>query len=216
MSNGQSQTQDHIKIGLVDPEFYSGQDRQHRKQFVAVNGEKSKMCPVLSGIPQGSVLGPLLFVIFINDLPDIVASEVFLYADDTKIFNKVKDSSDVKDLQEDLEKLTEWSNEWLLKFHPDKCKHIRIGKRSKTTPEYSLQGRSLETIHEEKDIGVMIDDNLEFEKHICEKVQKANQMFGLIRRTFEHLDATTFIPLYKSLVRTHLDGAVCVVNPRAR
>ncbi len=96
----------------------------------------------------------------------------------------------------------------MLKFHPDKCK-----QRSKTTPEYSLQGRSLKTIHKEKDIGVMIDDNLEFEKHLHEKVQKANQMFGLIRRTFEHLDTTTFIPLYKSLVRTYLDFASSVWKP---
>ncbi len=171
------------------------------------------MCPVISGIPQGSVLGPLLFVVFINDLPERVASEVFLYADDTKIFNKIKNNSDVSDLQEDLGKLTQWSNDWLLKFHPDKCKHMRIGRKSGTAPAYNLQGRNLETIHEEKDIGVTIEDQLEFEQHICAKVQKANQMNGLLRRSFDHLDATTFLPLYKSLVRTHLDFASSVWKP---
>ncbi len=90
---------------------------------------------------------------------------------------------------------------------------MRIGRKSRTIPAYSLQGHSLETIHVEKDIGVSIDDNLEFEQHISEKVQKANQMFGLLRRTFEHLDAKTFLPLYKSLVRTHLDFASSVWKP---
>ena len=100
---------------------------------------------------------------------------MFLFADDTKIFNKVKADSDVKELQEDLDKLTKWSNDWLLRFHPDKCKHMRIVKKSETTPSYNLQQHILETVRGEKDIGVTIDDELEFEKHICNKVQKANQ-----------------------------------------
>ncbi len=186
---------------------------EDRKQYVSVNGENSDWSPVISGVPQGSVLGPLLFVVFINDLPRTVSSNVFLYADDTKIFNKVRSDSDVRTLQSDLDKLAEWSDVWLLKFHPDKCKHMRIGKKSGTVGTYSLHGQNLETIHEEKDIGVLIDDNLDFEHHICGKVQKANQMFGMLRRTFDHLDETTFVPLYKSLVRTHLDFASTVWKP---
>ena len=185
----------------------------NRKQLVTVNGENSAWCPVISGIPQGSVLGPLLFVIFINDLPNNVSSNVFLYADDTKIFNTIKSDDDVQILQKDLDNLEEWSNVWLLKFHPEKCKHMRIGRKSDSTATYTLQGHNLETTHEEKDIGVKIDDNLEFEQHVYEKVQKANQMFGLLRRTFEHLDDTMFIPLYKSLVRTHLDFSSSVWKP---
>ena len=76
-----------------------------------------------------------------------------------------------------------------------------------------MQGHNLETIHEEKDIGVKIDDNLEFDQHIHDKVQKANQMFGLLGRTFEHLDADTFLPLYKSMVRTHHDFSSSVWKP---
>ncbi len=125
----------------------------------------------------------------------------------------MKTNDDVQRLQHDLENLEEWSKVWLLNFHPEKCKHMRIGRKSDATATYTLHGHNLETIHEEKDIGVKIDDNLEFEQHVYEKVQKANQMFGLLRRTFEHLDATTFIPLYKSLVRTHLDFSSSVWKP---
>ena len=118
-----------------------------RKQFVTVNGENSELCPVLSGIPQGSVLGPVHFTIFINDLPGRVTSEAFLYAYDTKIFNKIKENTDVIDLQKDLAKLTEWSNEWLLKFHPDKCKHMRIGRKSETIPAYTIERLATNLCH---------------------------------------------------------------------
>ena len=91
-----------------------------RKQQVSINGETSKWHDVTSGIPQGSVLGPIMFVIFINDLPDIVDSTVYLFADDTKIFNVIREPTNKDTLQRDLQKLTEWSNTWLLRFHPGK------------------------------------------------------------------------------------------------
>ncbi len=184
-----------------------------RKQQVSVNGEFSEWMPVTSGIPQGSVLGPLLFVVFINDLPESVSSEAYLFADDTKIFNRIKHTSDADQLQDDLDKLADWSNKWLLKFHPQKCHHMRLGKKSNIHNSYNLHGYSLESVQEEKDIGVLIDSDLEFEKHVCDKVNKANQIFGLLRRTFEYMDEQTFTPLYKSLVRTHLDFASSVWKP---
>jgi hypothetical protein len=88
---------------------------------VGVNGERSAWHNVTSGIPQGSVLGPLLFVIFINDLPETVNSDAYLFADDTQIFKIIKSSDDSTILQEDLTKLEEWSDTWLLRFHPGKC-----------------------------------------------------------------------------------------------
>ena len=99
---------------------------KNRTQKVMVNGAGSEWENVTSGIPQGSVLDPILFVIYINDLPDTVESDSYLFADDTKIFRIIKDEDDKEILQDDLTKLEEWSDKWLLKFHPEKCKHMKI------------------------------------------------------------------------------------------
>ena len=93
----------------------------NRKQKVVVNGQASEWAPVISGIPQGSVLGPVLFIIFINDLPDNISSNLLIFADDTKIYRQIKHDNDQNILQEDIYKLQEWSDKWLLKINPDKC-----------------------------------------------------------------------------------------------
>ena len=96
--------------------------------MVRVNGELSEPKAVISGIPQGSVLGPLLFVIYINDLPDVVCSNVLLFADDTKIFRQVATKDDALQLQEDIDALARWSDDWLLKFNIKKCHILTLGK----------------------------------------------------------------------------------------
>ncbi|KAK3086726.1 hypothetical protein FSP39_022531 [Pinctada imbricata] len=101
----------------------------NRLQHVSINGESSDWMDVTSGIPQGSVLGPILFVLYINDLPDEVNSEVYLFADDTKIFKVIGNDTDSETLQRDLDTLTQWSNTWLLKFHPSKCKHLHVSRK---------------------------------------------------------------------------------------
>ena len=93
----------------------------NRTQIVKINDIKSESAPVLSAIPQGSVLGPLLFVIYINDLPECVSSTSYPYADDTKMFKKILNMNDALNLQSDINQFREWSEKWLLKFHPDKC-----------------------------------------------------------------------------------------------
>ena len=150
----------------------------NRTQQAIVQGEESSWKPVTSGIPQRSVLGPLLFVIFINDLPDCVTSEAYLFADDTKIFRVIANEEDRGELQKDLNRLDTWSKDWLLKFHPQKCKFMKIGKDDKNI-NYTLKDQNLQKVMEEKDIRVIIDDQLEFESHISEKINKANKMFGL-------------------------------------
>ena len=100
-----------------------------RSQYVEINVEQSQWQPVTSGIPQGSVLGPLLFLIYINDLPKHVNSTIYMYADDTKIYREIRDKHDQEILQKDLDCLKAWSDQWLLKFHPKKCYSITLGKK---------------------------------------------------------------------------------------
>ena len=187
-----------------------------RTQQVVIGEECSGWMPVTSGIPQGSVLGPMLFVIYVNDLPETVRSDVYLFADDTKIFKVLNSENDKDMLQSDLTNLMDWSKKWLLSFHPDKCKHIHI-PRERGDPidhrYYLIQGKDLELIESEKDIGVHIDQNINFDKHISAISNKANAMFAMLRRAFQYIDKETFIPLYKALVRTHLDYASSVYSP---
>ena len=100
-----------------------------RKQKVTVNGAESKIHKVTSGIPQGSVLGPILFVIYKNDMPECVDSTTYLFADDTKIFKEIKSPNDEGKLQNDLDELQQWSDTWLLKFHPNTCKVLTVSNR---------------------------------------------------------------------------------------
>ena len=136
-----------------------------RKQFVEINGKKSEWQNVTSGIPQGSVLGSLLFLIYINDLPDGLMSNIYMYADDIKLYREIKSPEDHQILQNDLTKLCIWSKKWLLKFHPKKCSCLSVGKK-KSLCEYVLSSHVIEQVDSMKDIGVTIDSNLTFNEHI--------------------------------------------------
>jgi hypothetical protein len=102
----------------------------------------SERAPVISGIPQDSVLGPILFVIYINDLPDNLKSECYMFADDTNVFKDINDIEDNKILQNDIQELENWSDKWLLRFHPDKCKVLSAGKQDSTVQVYAMQHRA--------------------------------------------------------------------------
>ena len=187
-----------------------------RKQKVMVNGECSTWYEVTSGIPQGSVLGPTLFVMYINSLPDVISqSSSYLFADDTKLANGIFENSDCEALQSDLNNMVEWTEKSLLKFHPDKCVHMTIGKSKLDERTYTLghNGPVIRKVKEEKDIGIIFDAELKFSSHISEKVNKANSIMGLVRRTFTHLDKGNFALLFKSLVRPHLEFANQVWSP---
>ena len=122
---------------------------------------------------------------------------------------------DQKELQKDLDILSDWRETWLLKYHPDKCKHMKItrNKKEENNPSYDLHNKKIKKVKEEKDIGVTIDSHLTFEKHISDKIAKADIMAYLIRRTFDYLNADIFVPLYKALVRSHLDFATQYGHP---
>ena len=191
-----------------------------RRQRVTVNEANSSWEAVTSGVPQGSVLGPLLFVIFIDDMPEVVDQDslLIMYADDAKLSREIKTIDDKETEQEDINKLTDWATINGMEHHPGKCHVLKVGERELTLHDlfepYRLKGNILETVHEEKDLGVMVDQDLNFESHLAAKVKKANQVIGIIRRSFLHLDAEMFLQLYKSLVRPHLEYANQVWAPR--
>ena len=184
----------------------------NRFQKDRVGEEYSKITPVGSGIPQGSVLGPLLFIIFINDLPENLECCCKIFADDTKLYGKTEDH---RSLQRDIFKLLDWSNTWQLHFNTSKCKVLHIGKKNEGYKYYVSEQSSdvLEITENEKDIGVTFSTKLDFDLHINNIVNKANQMTGLIKRSFTYIDKDVFLTLYKSIVRPHLEYANVVWHP---
>ena len=130
-----------------------------RKQRVIINGEESSWEDVTSGIPQGSVLGPVLFVIFIYDLPDVVKQSVQMFADDTKMWSKISNRQDHVYLQEDVDKLQKWSKKWRLVFNITKCKIMRLGN-NQTDNQYKMGDNNLEETTSETDLGIFIDNKL--------------------------------------------------------
>jgi hypothetical protein len=193
-----------------------------RIQSVKINGNISDSKPVLSGIPQGSVLGPLLFVIFINDLPLTcgVSSSMFLFADDAKLYKCIKNVNDFTELNQCCKDMFAWTEMWLMKLNIAKCKVLSVCRNSSNIVKYSYgfdvpnQG-FIPLDHENsiKDLGVWMDSTLSYENHIYEKINMANKMLGLIRRNFIDLDKNSFILLYKGMVRSHLEYAGSVWSP---
>jgi hypothetical protein len=157
---------------------------------------------VTSGIPQGSVFEPILFVLY---MPEVISvgTENYLFPDDTKAFRGIFQQSDCVGLQMDIHVLQEWSDKWLLCFHPQKCKGMRIGKSRIEKMDYTLKDGlpPMGYVESEKDIGVIKDNKLTFNQHISEKINKANSIMGVLRRTMEYIDCTTFKLLYTALVR---------------
>ena len=185
----------------------------NRHQKVRVGSDCSQNERVLSGIPQGSILGPVLFTIFINDLPECVESTCKIFADDTKVYN-ITDNNDV--IQNDLSNLQSWSQTWKLLFNVQKCKVMHVGKKNPRTKYYMGSADVTDPISvgdEEKDLGVIFDNSLTFDVHIQKAISKANQMVGIIKRSFSYLDKEIFLKLYKAMVRPHLEYGNLIWHP---
>ena len=189
-----------------------------RKQRVLVNGHSSRWESVVSGVPQGSVLGPVLFLIFINDIPEAMNSITKLFADDTKIYRTISSHEDKLRLQEDVQRATDWSNRWQMPFNIKKCKMMQIGLQTQGS-DYQISNSegalsTITSVDSEKDLGVSFDGRLTFNSHVGLKVKKANRNLGLIMKTFQYMSVDMFKVLYKALVRPHLEYACTVWSPR--
>ena len=157
-----------------------------RTQRVVLEGEFSDDAEVLSGVPQGSVLGPCLYLFYINDLPESLVSNIRLFADDTIVYLTIHSDSDTQVLQRDLDKLAEWETLWKMDFHLDKCEVLRVGrKRVMVQNDYTLHGKTLATADSAKYLGVTIASDLRWNKHIDTITSKANRTLGFLKRNLK-------------------------------
>ena len=193
-----------------------------RVQRVKINGCLSDSKPVLSGIPQGSVLGPVLFVIFINDMPLVCNNlcESFLFADDAKLYRHICDIQDVEALNKSCQNIFDWCQNWLMKLNVNKCKVMSIARNKSDIIKYeygfNIAGTNcvqLEHVSVMTDLGVTMCSDMSFSDHIYGKVNTAFKMLGIINRNFKNLDTFSFLLLYKSIVRSHIEFAHSVWNP---
>ena len=178
-------------------------------------------------------MGPALFLIFVADLSPLVKNFISLYADDSKLYSYLLDHQEgihtAESIQEDINILSTWSRNMQMSFNPDKCVCIHMGSRNQEynyflpkiystfskphSTTYTLYFHPLKKVQEEKDLGVTVDANLTFKKHISQKIAKANSMIYLVKNCFKYLDKEMLQLLYKSLIRPHLEYASNVWNP---
>jgi len=155
---------------------------KNRQQAVIVDGATSKFIPVESGVPQGSVLGPMLFLFYINDLPQQVSSDTRLFADDTICKRPVTSAQDQNTLQNDLNQLTVWEDRWNMSFHPAKCQVLRCNKsKKKHNSTYVLHDHPLEVVDTTQYLGVTLSADASWEPHINAITCKVNRALGFLR-----------------------------------
>ena len=183
----------------------------NRQQRVLLNGCASEWEYLLSGVPQGSVLGPLLFLVYINDLTDEISSNMRLFADDSSLFARVQGVESTHEmLLHDLEKITTWAHQWKMQFNPDITKQaievIFSHKINKPIhPALIFNGIPVARKNSTKHIGLILDERLNFRKHIKEALTKAKNGLGMLKLISRYVSRNVLDKLYKMHIRPHLD-----------
>ena len=189
----------------------------NRTQRVSLNGHLSSPSPVISGVPQGTILGPVLFLIYIADIGDNVCkSTISSYADDSKAHKQIRNSQDGIDLQLDINALYEWTRKNLMEFNSTKFEALRIGKNEKLKEDIQYktpEGENIKATETAKDLGVLFNNKGTFTDHIQLKATKAKQMTGYICRTFLTRNREVMLTLLRSLVLPIQDYSCVVWNP---
>ncbi|MBB6707133.1 reverse transcriptase family protein [Proteus mirabilis] len=186
-----------------------------RRQRVVVEGCFSDWRPVTSGVPQGSVLGPLLFVIYINDLDASIRGTVSKFADDTKIGGVVDSEEGYLRLQQDLDQMGQWAEKWQMEFNSDKCEVLHFGKAN-LSRTYTLNGKVLGSVAEQRDLGVQVHSSLKVESQVDRIVKKAFGMLSFIGQSIEYRSWEVMLRLYRTLVRPLLEYCVQFWSPSYR
>ena len=173
---------------------------------MVLNGQASEWAPILSGVPQGSVLGPLLFLVFINDLECGIKSQIKFFADDTSLYSVVKDPMiSAAELQHDLDIISEWENQWKMSFNPDPTKpaeEILFSHKTSETnhPPLYFNGIEVKRVSEHKHLGLILDPKLNFAAHIREKSATAKKGIGIMRMLRAYLPIKALDLIYKARV----------------
>ena len=186
-----------------------------RRQRVVVDGEVSSWKSVLSGVPQGSVLGPILFLVYIDDLEKGVTGNILKFADDTKLFRKAKEIGDKQKIQDDIDKLVRWSEKWQMLFNVGKCKCLHTGPGN-TGMNYEMGGTILSKTGKEKDLGVTMNANMKVSEQCRIAASKGNLVLGMIRRNITYKEKSLIVPLYNAIVRPHLEYCIQAWSPYLR
>ena len=183
----------------------------NRKQRVVLNGQCSSWVDIRAGVPQGSILGPLLFLIYVNDLPDGLKSECKLFADDTSLFSVVHDiSTSASDINNDLTLISNWAFQWKMSFNPDPSKQaqeiIFSRKKMKSShPSVYFNNIPVSSTSVHKHLGMLLDDKLSYEHHLKSVLNKVKKTIGLLHKFQQILPRQSLITIYKSFIRPHLD-----------
>ena len=181
-----------------------------RTQQVVLEGKASDPVPVFTGVPQGSVLGPIMFLIFINDLSDYIRSSVCLFADDFVLYMNICSIQDCFILQEDFTSLGQWKADWQMKFNVAKCHSMRVTPHQHHKQilfDYSLHNQTLENVWSAKYLGINTFDNMDWSQHISEISSKATKTLSFLRRSLAFAPRSTKEVAYKTLVRPKLEYA---------
>ena len=194
----------------------------NRTQYVAVEGADSHRLPVISGVPQGSVLGPLLFICYINEVVSVISdsSQINLFADDMVLYRFIKSSADYLQLQQDVDSITSCTRSKHLNFNTSKCRQMFISRKrglSVAPPNLTIDGTPLITVTEYKYLGVTITSDMSWSPHITNICNKTRKLIGLLyRRFYQNSNSQTLLTLYKSFIRPHLEYSSAVWNPHLK
>ena len=185
-----------------------------RTQEIIIEGSKSSPSPVMSGVPQGTVLGPLLFLVYINDMPECVKSEIKLFAEDSLLYRRIQNIADCHQLQEDLNKLQEWEQRWQMDFNADKCEVICITyKKRPLCSDYTIHNQKLNIKTEAKYLGVTISSDLSWNRHADNVAKKANSTMGFLKRNIRSAPQAAKVTAYKTFVRPIVEYAATTWAP---
>ena len=204
--------------GISGPIFYWVTSfLSNRTQHVSINGSHSVLANVTSGVPQGSVIGPVIFILCINDITNQIQSSIRLFADDSIVYGEIQSPVDHHILQTHIKKLTDWSNEWQMNFNTSKCHLLTVTHKHKPNEfNYTISNQPISRVNSHPYLGVTIYTKLSWTKHIQSTSSKSAKTLGLLRRTLYPAKPKVKEAAYNMLVRPKLEYGAISWIPRTQ